>query len=131
MMDHDSFRAIAGRRILLIDDELAIRESLRRYFERLGASVTVAPDGECGIRVMLESAIDVVVTDISLPGLSGVDLRRSIHARWPGVPVILMTGALAPDLPQADLADWELLLKPFDLRHLGSAVVQALATRGG
>lgn len=131
IMHHDSLGTIAGRRILLIEDELAVRESLRRYFERFGASVIVAPHGEDGIRVMRESAVDVVVSDISLPGLSGLDLRRSIRARWPGVPVILMTGALASDVPQGELADWELLLKPFDLTHLGSAVVQALATRAG
>jgi two-component system response regulator HydG len=82
-------RAMA--RILVVDDEPAHRESLRRIFERAGHQVTLASDGEEAIRLLQITAVDVVLTDLVMPRVDGRMVLQAALAARPGLDVVLMT----------------------------------------
>lgn len=121
----------AGARILLVDDEPAIRRSFSLYLERLGASVTAAADAREAI-ALLEGAggdFDVLISDITLPGESGISLLSTVRRRWPGLPGILITGSLAPGIGPESTGAVACLQKPFPLSLLAHRVELALRAR--
>jgi DNA-binding NtrC family response regulator len=77
--------------ILLVEDDSSLAESLERVLELSGYGVTLAPCGEVGRERVSDNRFAAVVTDFKLPGLSGLDLVKQIHATNARVPVILMT----------------------------------------
>ncbi len=81
-------------RVLLIDDEEVVREMVTEVLEHEGLGVVAAADGERGLDLMAErgGAIDIVLLDLSMPGLSGQDTFARLAERHPGVPVILSSG---------------------------------------
>lgn len=79
-------------RVLVVDDEKSIRVTLRAFLQREGYAVDVAADAEQARKMLASGDWDVVVTDIVLPGVSGVELLKSIRAVSPDVQVIMMTG---------------------------------------
>lgn len=81
-----------GRRILLVDDEKAVRDVLSKILSAMGFKVTVARNGIEGFNLFLESAFDLVMTDSRMPGMDGWTLAVYVKNRSPRTPVILMTG---------------------------------------
>lgn len=79
-------------RMLLVDDEEEFLDATSRALERRGFKVDGAADAEMALRLIQVMGFDVAVLDVKLPGLSGVELFRRIRARWPWLPVILLTG---------------------------------------
>ena len=79
-------------RVLIVDDEKSIRLTLRAFLEADGYEVEVAPDATLALAMLEESVFDVVVSDIILPGVSGVELLSQIRERDMLVQVIMMTG---------------------------------------
>ena len=79
-------------KILVVDDEKSIRFTLRAFLRKDGHEVYLAEDAGAALSVMSEEKIDVVVTDIILPRMTGVDLLKTIRKAWPHVPVIMITG---------------------------------------
>jgi DNA-binding NtrC family response regulator len=78
--------------ILVIDDEPMICQQLERLYVQTGHRVTTTGKVEHALEYLENEDVDLVITDMRLPGLSGVDLIRRIQERWPDVPVIVMTG---------------------------------------
>ncbi|MGO9533543.1 MAG: response regulator [Syntrophobacteraceae bacterium] len=78
--------------ILVVDDERSIRMTVKAFLEQDGHSVETAEEAESALAVLQTNSIDVVLTDIILPKVSGVDLLRRIHDATPHVQVIMMTG---------------------------------------
>ena len=79
-------------RVLLADDHTLLREGLRRSLEEAGVDVVgEAPDGEAAVRLAGELAPDVVLMDVSMPRLGGVDATREIRSRFPDVEVLILT----------------------------------------
>jgi DNA-binding NtrC family response regulator len=78
--------------VLVIDDEPMICQQLERLYTQTGHRVTTTSKVEHALEYLENEDVDLVITDMRLPGLSGVDLIRSIQERWPDVPVIVMTG---------------------------------------
>ena len=78
-------------RIIIIDDEAAIRESLQLLLELEGFEVATAPDGAKGLKVLEESVFDLVLLDLALPGQSGFEILQAIRARHANLPVIMIT----------------------------------------
>jgi EAL domain-containing protein (putative c-di-GMP-specific phosphodiesterase class I)/AmiR/NasT family two-component response regulator len=78
-------------RVLLVDDEPAILRVFQRSLERAGFAVVTADDGQVAAQRLRESEFDVVLTDISMPNLTGLDLLRLVRQRDPDLPVVLMT----------------------------------------
>src|SRR2546426_723231 len=75
-------------RIILIDDEDAVRRTVRLALERAGHQVLEASDGEAGLKLLAQSGADLVITDIFMPGQDGIVTVRRIRKESPGVKVI-------------------------------------------
>jgi two-component system NtrC family sensor kinase len=99
---------------------------------RLGYSVLQASDGNEALRVIeANPAIDLVVSDVVMPGMQGTKLAAEIENRWPGIKVMLMTGYAPDSLPalQALKHRPKVLSKPISPRDLAEAIREVLGTR--
>jgi two-component system response regulator MprA len=120
-------------RILVVDDERAVRESLRRALELEGYHVELASDGEEALRRLDEPApIDAAILDVLMPGIDGLEVCRRLRAEGNAVPVLMLTARAEIDSRVAGLdagAD-DYLPKPFALAEL-LARLRALLRRAG
>ncbi len=100
--------------ILVVDDEGAIRYSVTKTLERTGYQVVTASSGEEALAILTERDFDVVLTDIRMPGISGVDLLAQIKEQSPDAVVILMTGyaSLGTAVESLRLGAHDYLIKP-------------------
>ncbi len=116
-------------RLLVVDDEELVRELGVRVVERAGYDVVSASSAARAIELVETEPIDLVVSDVVMPGLGGVDLLTELRDRRPDLPVLLMTGGSAePDRTgQAlGLGASAILCKPFTHAELVDAVAAAL-----
>ena len=113
------------RRVLLIDDQPDVLESVSDMLKALGHEVTVAADGESGLRLMQSATFDVVLTDLRMPDIDGLDVARGARDLQPGIPVVLLTGwgALFEDAEPDAVS--VVLPKPPTLASLSEAITQA------
>lgn len=121
-------KAAQGAKILVVDDSEEVREVLRELLSRHGYTVVTAPDGESGLVELDTRTFDMAMVDLSLPGISGLEVARRLKERWPTTPVALMTGygdRLGPDDAHAKGIDF-VLAKPFSLDQLRSVVDLAM-----
>ena len=118
-------------RILVIDDELGMREGCRRALAPLGHHVDTAPDGEEGLRKFLAAQYDLVLLDVRMPKIGGLELLGKIQAHDPNTVCIIVTGYASIDLAiQAiKLGAYNFISKPFDSDTLTLAVNQGLEKR--
>ena len=79
-------------RILIAEDEVNLRLVLQKELERLGYRVQVAPDGEAALRKLEESNVDVLLCDINMPRIDGMEVLRRVHERPNPPEVIMLTG---------------------------------------
>jgi DNA-binding NtrC family response regulator len=116
-------------RILLIEDDAAAAGSLREVFTAEGYAVVWAGRGDEGLARAREAVFDLVLTDLRLPGLSGLDLVRELHAAQPRLPLILMTahGTTETAIEATKLGAFDYLLKPFGMEELLALVARAVA----
>ena len=127
---------VGGReRILLVDDEPDLVEIGRRGLTALGYTVTASSAPGDALRLFRNTpqAFDLVITDLSMPQLTGLQLAEAIHALRPDLPVILCTGfseAVRPELV-SPLGVREILHKPLVRKSLAAAVRRALDQAGG
>lgn len=119
-------------RILIVDDERSIRRTLGEFLRAEGYDVVEAEDADVALRRLSEAAFDVVVTDIILPRVTGVELLRSIHATDPHVQVVMMTGEptveTASESLRAGAADY--LFKPISKAAILRVVAAASKLKG-
>jgi DNA-binding response OmpR family regulator len=117
-------------RALVVEDDRLMRETLRRGLRESGLSVDVASDGPSGLRAALAGCFDVVVLDVLLPGLSGIDVCRSLRERGVTTPVLMLTArsAVADRVEGLDAGADDYLVKPFAFAEL-RARLRALARR--
>jgi len=78
--------------VVVIDDQEPIRRIVRRALEQAGHQVLDAEDGELGLQLLERHAVDVVVSDIFMPGMDGIQMLRQIRKQYPAVKVIVMSG---------------------------------------
>ncbi|MDR1626949.1 MAG: sigma-54 dependent transcriptional regulator [Spirochaetia bacterium] len=117
--------------ILIVDDEKNIREGLAQALEMDGYAIYLAADGREALRVFGEAEIDLVITDLKMPNLSGEEFLRRIVADEPTVPVIILTGHGTIETAVNAMRDgaYDFLTKPVNLDHLSLLVKRALANR--
>lgn len=100
--------------ILIIDDEVSLRQTLARVLQHAGHEVTTAESGEMALSLIAETTFDLVYMDLRMPGMPGLEALKHIHASHPDLPVILFTAQ--PDLSSAvealRLGATDYLLKP-------------------
>ena len=120
--------------ILLIDDDDEVRETLRELLEARGYDVAAAPNGRVGLEILSERGADVVITDIFMPEMEGIETIMQLRATRPGVPIIAMSGGGPWNTVQflttaQHLGAVETLAKPIGFDELISAVRTALKDR--
>jgi CheY-like chemotaxis protein len=109
-------------RILLVEDDALIRMSSADMVQELQHDVIEAASAEDAISVLEKQELDVVITDLGLPGMSGEEFCRILRARWPQSGIVFATGSFeGPTLD--DMSRTALLLKPFGLEELRAALI--------
>lgn len=114
--------------LLTIDDEENIRNGLADNFELEGYQVKQAASGKEGLELIEEGGIDLVITDLRMDGISGQEVVRQVTTKFPGIPIIVLTGhGSIDDATEAIKAGaFDFLTKPLDLDHLNIVVKNAL-----
>ena len=116
-------------KILLIEDDASIVGGLKKELQVEGYEVAVAGRGDEGLAQAKEQPFDVVITDLKMPGLSGLELVEQLHASKPKLPIILMTafGTTETAIEATKLGAYDYLLKPFDMAELLDLVAKSVA----
>ena len=117
--------------VLIADDEKNIRSGLAIAFEDEGYDTLQAEDGQVAWTMINKKSVDLVITDLRMPGISGYDLLKKINAAYPTLPVIVLTGhGSIEDAVQA-MRDGavDFFTKPVDLDHLILTVSKALSNK--
>ena len=119
------------RRILVVDDSEFICQQVSQLLAQDGRQIKVAKDGTSALELLVEKNFSVVLTDLCLPGISGLDLIREIRERELPVTVIVMTGhaSITTAVEAMQLGAYDYLLKPIDSLRLEVLVTQALKDR--
>jgi len=106
--------------VLIIDDEKSIRDTLGTFLQEQGHRVRAASSGEEGLWLLEERPAELVITDLKMPGLSGIDVLGRVRERWPGVEVVLVTGYGTMDdaVSALRLGAYDFLIKPVRLARL-------------
>ncbi len=114
--------------ILVVEDDPGTSESLQRVLEDEGLAVVAARTGEEGLALAAKERCDLVLTDLKLPGLSGLDLVKRLHAARARLPIILMTahGTTEVAIEATRHGAFDYLLKPFEMPDMLDAVQRAL-----
>ncbi len=115
--------------ILVVDDDYATRDLLGELFEHLGYRALKAGDSSAGARVLSQEQVDLVITDVVMPGRSGIQLLEDVRKTNPDLPVIIITGL--PDVDAAvsciKIGALDYLTKPVNLEKLAQSVESALS----
>src|SRR5437867_9157301 len=115
-------------RLLLIDDEADVQYSFRRIFDSPEIELTAASSGEEGLKLIPRVKPDLVIMDVRMGGLNGLETLRRIRETSAKLPVIMMTayGTTQTAIEAMKLGAYDYLLKPFDVPKLKQIVTAAL-----
>jgi len=115
-------------RLLVVDDDDNLRWVLQTQLEQMGYSVTTAADGETALQLMDSDPPALVLTDLKMPGMSGMDLLERIRRDYPEIPVLIITafGTIQSAVEAMRSGAYDYLTKPIDYDELGIAVSRAL-----
>jgi PAS domain S-box-containing protein len=122
-----------GEKVLVVEDEDGAREGLREILTVLGYEAVVVASAEEASSHDTAQEFDVLLADMILPGMSGIELAGSLRERWPAVKVILMSGYTDEDLVRQGVqtGDLRFLQKPFDMATLARVVRTVLDSEAG
>jgi PAS domain S-box-containing protein len=118
-----------GLRILLIDDEDLIRMTFRGFLEDFGCQVIEAGSGREGLEAFERAPADLVITDLSMPGMNGLEVVQVLAERYPGTPVIVVSGigSVRDAVAAIRCGAWDFVTKPIqDERSLEVVLDRAL-----
>lgn len=107
-------------KILVIEDEQRVAGLIQKGLEEQSFEVTLAYDGEFGKRLAFSNEYDLIITDIILPKVSGIDLCKEIKVKYPHLPIIMLTalGTTDDKVEGFDAGADDYMVKPFDIREL-------------
>jgi nitrogen regulation protein NR(I) len=114
--------------ILIIDDDDQLRRSFRKLLSEEGYTAQGAASGEAGIEIIHNRLPDLVIVDIRLPGMNGLETFEAIHALEPKLPVIIMTayGTTETAIEATKMGAFDYILKPFEIPDMLAVIKQAL-----
>ncbi len=124
---------VAGRALdatlLLVDDDAGVRRALQRVLRRARCKVLDAPDGTSALEILEAQPVQVVISDYRMPGMSGVELLRTVKDRWPRIQRVLLTGhadssAVEEAVNQSEI--FRFIWKPWDDGHLLITIQNAI-----
>lgn len=115
-------------KILVVDDEEPVRGMLSAFLEGMGHSVATAANGLQGLTLLQTGGYDLVVSDVTMPQMNGLQLLESIRKHYEGVLVILMSGGVKSHLESEALRKgaYAFVSKPLDLRMLRAIIDRAV-----
>jgi len=113
--------------VLIVDDEMNIRRVLAAMLKREGYEATTSADGEQALAVLAKNPVDVVVTDLVMPRMGGMDLLKRVATDFPDVPVIVITAHGSVDSAVAALkaGAFDYITKPFEQEELKKVIAKA------
>ena len=111
-------------RVLIVDDELIMRESLAAWLERDGYTVESVPSGEAALEKLKHTRYDIMLVDIKMEGMSGLDVLKQVTSNDPDVAVVMITayGSISTAIEAMKNGAEDYLLKPFDPNELGMLI---------
>lgn len=117
-------------RVLVVDDDAPARQLVRKYLASRGATVFEAENAYYALGRLSEAEIDLVITDLNMPGRSGLWLIEEARTRWPDLPIIVTTGENASTRSIAEVVSGVTVLgKPYSLHELGATIEEVLQSR--
>ena len=120
VLGRPAFLAPAPPRVLIVDDDAEVREMLEELLAPHGFEVATAPNGDLAMQAIARRAPDVVLLDVVMPGLSGVEILQAIQTIAPRVKVIMVSGGATPEQRMRSLAlgAFDFVRKPVDTAYL-------------
>src|SRR5258705_8444117 len=114
--------------LLIVDDELGMRQFLTHLFQREGHTVRVAENGRDAMKLLHEQPSDLIVSDIRMPDMDGIELLRAAREFLPDIEVVMMTAFANVDTAREAflLGAYDFVQKPFDNDLLKETVARAL-----
>ncbi len=124
---------MAMAEILVVDDDEAVASAFERFLRQEGHGCTIASNGEDAVRLAGELQPDLVVMDIRMPGVDGLETLQQMRSRYPDLYVVIMTayGSSQTSIDAIRSGAFDYLTKPLDLDQLRGVIRQALAAREG
>ena len=121
------------KKILVVDDEIAIRNLLKEFLNRKGYDVYTASDGRAAIAEVKEIGPHIVLLDIMMPGMGGIDTLKEIRRIDPKVGVIMVTAISDQQLGKRamELGAFDYITKPLDFDYLETAVMVKILQLSG
>jgi DNA-binding NtrC family response regulator len=121
----------ASGAVLVVDDHRGAAEGLAELLRADGYETYVAFDVDNGLKILEEAGVDVVVADMVIPGMDGLDFLMMAREKWPAVPFIILTGfgTIETAVEATRRGAYEYLTKPVDPERLGRVVEKALERR--
>ena len=117
-------------RILIVDDEEVVRNVLQRILKEAGYDVTAAVDGEHALDILYQAEHGVVLLDIKMPGMTGIEVLAKLTAEWPDICVIMVTAVVDAQtaVKAMKLGALDYITKPFDqddvIQKVGEAITK-------
>jgi two-component system NtrC family response regulator/two-component system nitrogen regulation response regulator GlnG len=114
--------------VLVVDDQSDLAQMMASMIKRDGHEVRVATSGPAAVAAVEQRVPDLVLTDLGMPGMSGLDLAEALHERWPKLPIALVTG-WGPSVDPARTRRSEIvqvLGKPFRMAEVRSLLARVL-----
>ena len=119
---------MSGHRVLVVDDEAKMRRVLEIMLQRMGHQVVCAENGQEALAVLEDAPCDLVISDLRMPGMTGIELLQALRVRGNEVPVIIMTayGTIESAVEAMKLGACEYIVRPFDVNALEITVNRVL-----
>jgi two-component system response regulator AtoC len=116
--------------LLIVEDKESMLDMLKGLFEEEGLNVLTSRDGPSAIKKIKEERIDVVLTDLKLPGMDGLEILKEVKAIDPSIPVIVMTayGSIETAVEAMKMGATDFVTKPFNTDHLVMLIKKVLET---
>ena len=117
-------------RILIVDDEEVVRNVLQRILKEAGYDVTAAVDGEHALDILYQEEHEIVLLDIKMPGMTGIEVLAKLTAEWPDICVIMVTAVVDAQtaVKAMKLGALDYITKPFDqddvIQKVGEAITK-------
>ena len=113
--------------ILVVEDDTEVREAVRRYLKGQGHHVVEAANGIEALAQLKVQTVDLVLTDIDMPEMHGIELIQRVRQETPEMPIVVMTGVRETvNVLEHELGIQHVLTKPFELEDLSHAIRKAL-----
>lgn len=119
---------MTGQRVLVVDDETKMQRVLEIMLKRMGYGVVCASDGQSALHALQAEPVDLIISDLRMPGMGGIELLRQLREQGQDVPVIIMTayGTVESAVEAMKLGACDYIVRPFDVDALELAIDRIL-----